>query len=130
MGRKVAIIDSMTAKEKKTPKIIDQSRRNRIAKGAGVQVQDVNQLVKEYDMMAPIMKSMAGKGMGGRMQAIQDLQKNLMADPTGKMAKPKGDTGKRLSPKERLELKKKREKELRRRKRQQREGSNPRSDED
>ena len=73
---------------------------------------------------------MAGKGMGGRMQAIQDLQKNLMADPTGKMAKPKGDTGKRLSPKERLELKKKREKELRRKKRQQREGSNPRSDED
>jgi len=70
--------------------------------------------------------------MGGRMQAIQDLQKNLMADPSGKMAKPKGDTGKRLSPKERLELKKKREKELRRKKRQQREGSgsNPRSDED
>jgi len=133
MGRKVAIIDSMTSKERKFPKIIDQSRRSRIARGAGVQVQDVNQLVKEYDMMAPIMKSMAGKGMGGRMQAIQDLQKNLMADPTGKMAKPKGDTGKRLSPKERMDLKKKREKELRRKKRQQREGgsgSNPRSDDD
>ena len=62
MGRKVAIIDSMTAKEKKTPKIIDQSRRNRIARGAGVQVQDVNQLVKEYDPMGPTSGFFAGPG--------------------------------------------------------------------
>ena len=64
------------------------------------------------------------------MQAIQDLQKNLMSDPSGKMAKPKGDTGKRLSAKERAEFKKKREKELRKKKRQQREGGKDEREDD
>ena len=119
----VGIIDSMTRLERRSPKIIDPSRRNRIAKGAGVQVQEVNQLIKQYDMMAPIMKSMAGKGMGGRMQALKELQQSGIMDPGARMAKPKGDTGKRLSPKEKAELRKKREKELRKKKRQQREAN-------
>ncbi len=128
--RLVGIIDSMTRHERRHPKTIDPSRRNRIAAGAGVQVQEVNQLLKQYDMMAPIMKSMAGKGIGGRMQAIQDLQKSGLMDPGGKMAKPKGDTGKRLSPKERADLKKKREKELRKKKRLSREGGGSGGDDD
>ena len=121
MTRKMGIIDSMTAKERKNPKLIDPSRRNRIARGAGVQVAEVNALLKEYDVMAPLVKGMAGKGMMGRMQAVQDIQKKMMADPGGKFAKPKGDTGKRLTSKERAELKKKREKELRRKLREQKE---------
>ena len=118
--RLVGIIDSMTAKERRLPKIIDPARRNRIAKGAGVQVQEVNQLIKQYDMMAPIMKSMAGKGMGGRMQAIQELQKSGMLNPGAQMNRPKGDTGRRLTSEERADLKRKREKELRKKKRQER----------
>ena len=39
--------------------------RNRIAMGSGTQPSEVNQLVKQYDVMAPIMKSMAGKGRAG-----------------------------------------------------------------
>jgi signal recognition particle subunit SRP54 len=118
----VGIIDSMTPHERRNPKVIDPSRRNRIARGAGVPVAEVNGLLKQYDMMAPIMKAMANKSMFGRMQAVQDIQKKMMADPGGKMMqRPKGDTGKRLTSKERAELKKKREKELRKKLREQKE---------
>src|SRR5689334_20021595 len=74
MKRMLGIIDSMTPQERRSPKIIDPARRNRIARGSGVQVQEVNALIKQFDMMAPIMKAMAGKGMGQRMRAIQELQ--------------------------------------------------------
>jgi len=113
----VGIINSMTPQERRNPKIIDPSRRNRIAQGAGVQPQDVNQLVRQYDMMAPIMKAMAGKGVGERMQAIRELQSSGMLDPGSRGPKIKKGTGKRLSPKERAKLKKQRERELRRKKR-------------
>lgn len=116
MKRMLGIIDSMTLKERRNPKVIDPSRRNRIAAGAGVQVQDVNALLKQFDMMAPVMKAMAGKGMGQRMQALQELQKSGMFNPGGQMPKIKGDTGKRLTSKEKAELRKKREKELKKKK--------------
>jgi signal recognition particle subunit SRP54 len=116
MKRMLGIIDSMTPRERRNPKIIEPGRRNRIARGAGVQVQDVNALLKQFDMMAPIMKAMAGKGMGQRMQAIQELQKSGMFNPGGGMPKMKGDTGKRLTSKEKADLRKKREKELKKKK--------------
>jgi signal recognition particle subunit SRP54 len=119
MQRMLGIIDSMTPQERRSPKVIDPSRRNRIARGAGVQVQEVNALLKQFDMMAPIMKAMAGKGMGQRMQAIQELQKSGMFNPGAKVAKVKGDTGKRLTSKEKAELRKKREKELKKKKKGQ-----------
>ena len=69
-------------------------------------------------MMAPIMKSMAGKGMAGRMQAIRELQQSGMLDPGNtRMPRTKKSTGKRLTNKERAKLKKQREKEKRRRRR-------------
>jgi signal recognition particle subunit SRP54 len=119
MKRMLGIIDSMTSQERRSPKVIDPSRRNRIARGAGVQVQDVNALLKQFDMMAPVMKAMAGKGMGQRMQAIQDLQRSGMFNPGARMPKMKGDTGKRLTSKEKAELRKKREKELKKKKKGQ-----------
>jgi signal recognition particle subunit SRP54 len=119
MKRLLGIIDSMTPQERRNPKIIDPSRRNRIARGAGVQAQDVNQLLKQFDAMAPVMRAMAGKGMGQRLQAVQELQRSGLFNPGAKMPKLKGDTGKRLTSKERAELKKKREKELRKKKREQ-----------
>ena len=84
-----------------------------------MQVQEVNALLKQFDMMAPIMKAMAGKGMGQRMQAIQELQKSGMFNPGAKMPKLKGDTGKRLTSQEKAELRKKREKELKKKKKEQ-----------
>lgn len=116
--RLIGIIDSMTLYERREPKKIDPSRRNRIASGAGVQTSEVNQLVKQYDMMAPIMKGMAGQGMAGRMQAIRELQQSGMLDPgNNRMPKTKKATGKRLSTKERAKIKRQREKENRKKRR-------------
>ncbi|ADB16930.1 signal recognition particle protein [Pirellula staleyi DSM 6068] len=115
--RLVGIIDSMTPQERRIPKIIDMQRRQRIARGAGVQPQEVNELLKQYNTMAPIMKMMAGQGAGGRMAAIQQLQRSGAFNPGAQLSRPKGDTGKRLSSEEKADLRKKREKELRKKRR-------------
>ena len=113
-----AIIDSMTLDERRNPKVIDPSRRQRIARGAGVQSNQVNELVKQFDMMAPIMKSMAGKGIKGRMAAIRELQQSGMLDPGGRAPRTKQGTGKRINTKNRNKMRKMREKELRKKRRQ------------
>jgi signal recognition particle subunit SRP54 len=117
MRRLGGIIDSMTPDEKRNPKLIDQSRRRRIAAGSGVEPHEVNELVKQYDGMADIMKRMAGLGMRDRMKAVQQLSQQAAANPMGRLGVKKQGTGKRLTPKERAKLKKEREKELRKRKR-------------
>jgi signal recognition particle subunit SRP54 len=61
--QQVAIIDSMTPRERRAPGIIDGSRRRRIARGAGVQVQDVNRLMKQFLEMQKMMKQLKGSGM-------------------------------------------------------------------
>jgi len=117
MKRLFGIIDAMTPAERRTPtKSIDQSRRRRIAAGAGVEPHEVNELVKQFDAMSQIMTSMAGKGMRERMKMMQQVQSGMMQNPNG-LARKKVGTGKRLTPKERAKLKKDREKELRRRRR-------------
>ena len=68
------------------------------------------------DGMASLMKQMAGMGVRDRFKQMQDLQKGL-SNPAAQLQKPKGDTGKRLTPQERAKLRKDREKEARRRKR-------------
>lgn len=118
MKRMLGIIDSMTLQERRSPKIIDPARRNRIARGSGVQVQEVNALIKQFDMMSPIMKAMAGKGMGQRMRAIQELQQSGAFNPGAKAPKLKGDTGKRLSSQEKADMRKKRERELKKKKKE------------
>ncbi|HEX9473970.1 MAG TPA: signal recognition particle protein [Steroidobacteraceae bacterium] len=60
VGRQLAIIDSMTLKERRAPGLIDGSRRRRIARGAGVQVQDVNRLLKQFLEMQKMMKRFKG----------------------------------------------------------------------
>lgn len=61
--RQIAIIQSMTKKEKRTPTLLNASRKRRIAKGAGVDVAAINRLLKQYEQMADMMKRM--KKMGG-----------------------------------------------------------------
>jgi signal recognition particle subunit SRP54 len=63
-----AVLSSMTLKERKNPKILDASRRKRIAAGSGTSVQKVNQVMRQFDEMKKMMKqfsSMAGKKMPG-----------------------------------------------------------------
>ena len=74
LRRQIAIINSMTPRERRRPNVIDGSRKRRIAGGAGVQVQDVNRLLKQFLQMQKTMKrfSKGGlqkllRGMGGRM---------------------------------------------------------------
>jgi signal recognition particle subunit SRP54 len=128
LARLGGIIDSMTAEEKRNPsKVIDQGRRRRIAAGAGVEPHEVNDLVKQFDAMAQVMTSMAGKGMRERMKMVQALQNGAMADPSGTLTRKKVGTGKRMTPQERAKAKKDREREMRKRKREGRgDKDNPR----
>ena len=64
--RLVAIVDSMTARERANHMIINGARRRRIAKGSGTSVQDVNNLLKQYAQMRKMMKSFTGGGFLGK----------------------------------------------------------------
>ncbi len=114
--RMVGMIDSMTPEERRNPKVIDVNRRQRIANGSGVQPKQVGELIKQYDMMKPMLTGMAGGGVKDKMQMMKDLQDQMM-DPGKRAPKVKKGTGKRLSAKERAKLKKQREKMLRQKKR-------------
>ena len=59
LGRNKAIIQSMTKEERANPKILNYSRRKRIAAGAGLQVQDVNKLIKQFEQSRDMMKKMS-----------------------------------------------------------------------
>ncbi len=76
-----AIIYSMTPKERSNPEIINQSRKNRIAKGSGTNIQEVNRLIKQFDQMRKMMRMISGHNMGG------------MAKMAGMMGKMKGMPG-------------------------------------
>ena len=71
LRQQMAIIDSMTARERRVPGIIDGSRRRRIARGAGVQVQDVNRLMKQFLEMQKMMKQLKGSGLRRLMGAFR-----------------------------------------------------------
>lgn len=78
MKKQEAIILSMTKKERTNPEIIKASRKRRIAQGAGVEVHDVNVLLKSYEQMSTMMKKM---GKFGSMSAMSKL---LKGNPFGK----------------------------------------------
>jgi len=65
LGRVEAVINSMTAEERQRYQIIDSSRRQRIARGSGTTVQDVNKVIKSYSDMLKMMKKMKGMGAFG-----------------------------------------------------------------
>ena len=77
MLRVEAIIKSMTKKEKAKPDIINASRRKRIAAGAGVKVEDVNRLLKQYEQMKKMFKQMNSKGGKRRMLKGMNLPNNF-----------------------------------------------------
>jgi signal recognition particle subunit SRP54 len=69
LGRFEAIIASMTPEERRRPEIINGSRRQRIARGSGTTVQDVNRLLKQYAQLRKMMRQL--KGMEGRMPTLR-----------------------------------------------------------
>ena len=76
-----AIIYSMTPKERTNPEILNQSRKTRIAKGSGTNIQEVNRLIKQFDQMRKMMKMFSGNNIGN------------MARMAGMMGKMKGMPG-------------------------------------
>lgn len=76
-----AIIKSMTPKERTNPEILNQSRRQRIAKGSGTDLQEVNRLIKQFDQTRKMMKMVTGSqmarmaGMMGKMKGMPGMPK-------------------------------------------------------
>lgn len=83
LPRTKAIILSMTKKERERPSLIDAKRKRRIAAGSGTKVEDVNNLLKQYEMMQKMMKQMGGKMKKGRIP--RNLLKGLGGDLNGFM---------------------------------------------
>ncbi len=73
--RMEAMISSMTPAERRNPDIIKGSRKRRIAMGSGVEIQDVNRLLKQFDQMQKMMKKMAGKG---GLRKMMGSMKNML----------------------------------------------------
>ena len=69
-----ALIYSMTPKERSNPKIIDVSRKKRISKGSGLDVQELNRLLKQFEQMSKMMKMMQGGGSGKITQMMQGMK--------------------------------------------------------
>ena len=77
-----AIINSMTPKERTNPEILNQSRRMRIAKGSGTNIQDVNRLLKQFDQMRKMMKMVTGMN-SSRMMQMAAAMKNMKGGMPG-----------------------------------------------
>ena len=72
--RKQGIIHSMTPLERRKPELIKATRKRRIAQGAGVQVQEVNRMLKEFEQMQEMMKKMKGGGMMKMMKRMAGMK--------------------------------------------------------
>ena len=70
-----AIIYSMTPKERSNPSLINKSRKDRIGKGSGTSIQQVNQLLKQFNQMSKMMKMMQGGGANKMMQMMQNMKR-------------------------------------------------------
>ena len=73
IGRTIGIIDSMTPGERAKPELIKASRKRRIAMGAGVPVQEVNRLLKQFEQMQKMMKMMGKGGMQKMMRSMRGM---------------------------------------------------------
>ena len=79
LGRIEAIINSMTAKERRNHAIINGSRRKRIAKGSGTKVEEVNRLLKQFVQMKKMLKQLGGMaGLGGKKMRGLGMMKGMM----------------------------------------------------
>ncbi|AVP96182.1 signal recognition particle protein [Ahniella affigens] len=73
VDRMIAIINSMTPKERRHPDLLNGSRKLRVAKGAGLQPSDVNRLLKQYQQMEKMMSKLSGGGIKGLMRQMKGM---------------------------------------------------------
>ncbi|SMX45592.1 signal recognition particle protein [Actibacterium lipolyticum] len=92
LKRQIALIQSMTKKERANPALLQASRKKRIAKGAGLEVSDLNKLLKMHRQMADMMKKMGKMGKGGML-------KQAMKGMLGKGGMPAGMDPSQMDPK-------------------------------
>jgi signal recognition particle subunit SRP54 len=95
LKRQVAIIDSMTPRERRNPDLLKASRKRRIASGSGTKPEDINRLLKMHRTMADVMKAMGGAkrgpmaglasmlGLGGGMPSAEEMAKLAAKIPGG-----------------------------------------------
>jgi signal recognition particle subunit SRP54 len=96
LKRQAAIISSMTVKERREPDIIKASRKKRIAAGSGSTVQEVNQLLKQFDQMTTVMKRMNKMGQKGMMRGgLASLMGQMGGPGGGGGGRPGGPGGRR-----------------------------------
>ncbi|MCA0044478.1 signal recognition particle protein [Celeribacter litoreus] len=108
IARQIALVNSMTKKERANPQLLQASRKKRIAKGAGLEVAELNKLLKMHRQMADMMKKMGKMGKGGMLkqavkgmfgkggpQGLEDMDPAKMAEATKQLqgAMPKGMPG-------------------------------------
>jgi signal recognition particle subunit SRP54 len=74
-----AIYDSMTRDERKKPDVLDGGRRRRIARGAGVQLNDVGHFIKQFEMTRDVFRSMGGGGVLGKLKLLKGLMSGDLA---------------------------------------------------
>src|SRR5947207_2367607 len=92
MGRRRALYDSMNKKERTNTDLLDGNRRRRVARGAGVEVNEVSQFVKQFEMTRDMMRAVGGMGMMGRLRMMKALASGGLANlgmPGGPMLKTK-----------------------------------------
>jgi signal recognition particle subunit SRP54 len=92
MSRMKAIYDSMNRKERANPDLLDGPRRRRIARGAGVDVQEVGQFMKQFEMSRSMMRAVGGMGMMGKLKLMKGLMGGGLSGlgtPGGPMIKTK-----------------------------------------
>jgi signal recognition particle subunit SRP54 len=104
------MIDSMTKEERRNPDVIDINRRRRIASGSGVEPHDIKQFLGQFEQVRDLMRKMAKMSIWERIKMVTGLGKAGAFQPGSKMAKAKGDTGHRKSPKERAKERKNKKK--------------------
>ncbi len=93
MNRLDALFTSMTARERLQPEILDMSRRRRVARGAGQDVQAVNDLLKRFKEMRQLMKQMNKMGLASQFASKQKQAALADMSPTGELAAPTGGGG-------------------------------------
>jgi signal recognition particle subunit SRP54 len=79
-----AIIQSMTPKERQNPEILNLSRKQRIAKGSGTDIQEVNRLIKQFDQMRKMMRMFQGNKMANMMK-MAGMMKGMKGGMPGMM---------------------------------------------
>src|SRR5687767_766021 len=92
MGGMKAIYNSMSKKERQKPDILDGARRRRIARGAGVELNEIGQFMKQFEMSRDMMRAVGGMGMMGKMKLMKSLMSGQLSNlgmPGGPMLKTK-----------------------------------------